>query len=194
MAFQPIQSLVAAAVERYPDRVAVDGPAGRLTYGELDALAEDVAVSLQRRGVGAGALVPLLIPDRGEFAAALLGVLRIGAVAVPLDPAARRFPSARALTDAAAVVLGAGAGPLAAGLLAHGAVPVDIGAAVGASADGRATHHEPAPDDPCYVFFTSGSTGTPKGIVGRLCAIDHFVRWEVGLLGVRPQWRVSQLV
>src|SRR5215212_4593208 len=45
---------------------------------------------------------------------------------------------------------------------------------------------EPGPDDPCYVFYTSGSTGRPKGIVGRLSGIDHFIRWETGLLGVGP--------
>ncbi len=49
------------------------------------------------------------------------------------------------------------------------------------------------PDDPAYIFFTSGSAGTPKGIVGRLKAIDHFIRWEIGLLKIGPDERVSQL-
>jgi amino acid adenylation domain-containing protein len=47
--------------------------------------------------------------------------------------------------------------------------------------------------DLCYVYFTSGSTGDPKGVAGRIGAIGHFVRWEIGALGLNVGTRVTQL-
>src|SRR5262249_17901758 len=44
-----------------------------------------------------------------------------------------------------------------------------------------------------YVFFTSGSTGVPKGIAGQITALDPFIRWEAGALGLTRGIRVAQL-
>ncbi|GII76225.1 hypothetical protein Sru01_12070 [Sphaerisporangium rufum] len=199
MAFEAIQSLVGRAIGRFPDRVAVETPAGRLTYAELDARAGEVAGALRAAGAGAGSLVPVLAADRREIVAALLGVLRIGAVFVPLDMNAPDVRLEQMLEDTAPgwAVVGTGVAETAARVLAAAApaaVRVALAETATATGAGRpASTREPDPDDPAYIFFTSGSTGRPKGIVGRLSGIDHFVRWETGLLGVEPGWRVSQL-
>lgn len=49
-------------------------------------------------------------------------------------------------------------------------------------------------NDPCYIYFTSGSTGRPKAILGRLKAIDHFIRWELKACGIPDDVRASQLI
>lgn len=199
-AFQPIQALVAKAIRRFPDHIAVECADGKLTYAELDRRADDIAVALQEAGAAPGALVPVLAEDRRELVAAVLGVLRIGGVVVPLDATAqqRRLEQALNDTDASWVVTGSDLGGLPAKVLAAAGATettrIDIADTAGTSARRAVVTHEPSPDDPCYVFFTSGSTGRPKGIVGRLGSVDHFIRWETGLLGVDPGWRVSQLI
>ncbi|WP_214410523.1 non-ribosomal peptide synthetase [Sphaerisporangium fuscum] len=193
MAFEAIQSLVGRAIERWPDRVAVETPRGRLTYAELDARADGVAAALQAAGAGAGTPIPVLAEDRREIIAALLGVLRLGGVFVPLDMSAPAPRLAQMLRDSDPgwAVVGSGVEDAAGAVLAAAAP-----AAVRVGVDGTGapvTRHTPGPDDPCAIFYTSGSTGRPKGIVGRLRGIDHFVRWETGLLGVEPGWRVSHV-
>ncbi|AXB47407.1 non-ribosomal peptide synthetase [Amycolatopsis albispora] len=200
MAFEAIQALVAKAIRRFPDHVAVECPGGTLTYAELDRRADDIAAALQEAGAAPGALVPVLAEDRRELVAALLGVLRIGGVVVPLDATAqqRRLEQALIDTDASWVVTGSGLGGLPAKVLAAAGAAettrIDIADTLGASNRRTVVAHEPSADDPCYVFFTSGSTGRPKGIVGRLGSIDHYIRWETELLGVHAGWRVSQLI
>jgi amino acid adenylation domain-containing protein len=195
MAFEAITSLVRGAVERFPDRIAVDAPRGRLTYAELDGKADGIAVALREAGAGARAVVPVLTGDRAEFAAAVLGVLRVGGVVVPLDVGAGRHTLAQVLADTAPahVLVGDDAAALADDLVAPGVTTIPLGTTKPAERDAYPAH-TPGPDDPCYVFFTSGSTGRPKGILGRLGSIDHYVRWETGFLGVDETWRVSQLV
>ncbi|MGA6166308.1 non-ribosomal peptide synthetase [Amycolatopsis magusensis] len=199
-AFESVQALVAKAIRRFPDHIAVECADGKLTYAELDRRADDIAVALQEAGAAPGALVPVLAEDRRELVAAVLGVLRIGGVVVPLDATAqqRRLEQALNDTDASWVVTGSDLGGLPAKVLAAAGATettrIDIADTAGTSARRAVVAHEPSPDDPCYVFFTSGSTGRPKGIVGRLGSVDHFIRWETGLLGVDPGWRVSQLI
>ncbi|MGC7096598.1 non-ribosomal peptide synthetase [Amycolatopsis lurida] len=200
MAFEAIQALVAKAIARFPDHVAVECADGKLTYAELDRRADDIAVALQEAGAAPGSLVPVLAEDRRELVTAVLGVLRIGGVVVPLDATARQRRLEQALndTDASWVVTGSDLGGLPAKVLAAAGATettrIDIADTAGTSARRTVVAHEPSPDDPCYVFFTSGSTGRPKGIVGRLGSVDHYIRWETELLGVDAGWRVSQLI
>lgn len=198
MAFEPIQSLVRAAAERFATRVAIECPQGDLTYGELEARSDQVAADLRAAGAGPSCIVPVLADDRRELVAALLGVLKIGGVFVPLDLSAPalRLRSMLATTAAEWMVVGAGVRARA-GQLADEALPaarrleVDLSLpAVGGKPD---EDYVPHGDDAAYIFFTSGSTGEPKAIVGRLKSLDHYIRWERDLLGTDSGWRVSQL-
>jgi long-chain acyl-CoA synthetase len=56
-----------------------------LTYRELRAAAERTGVWLGSRGVASGDRVAILADNDARWCAAYLGILRIGAVAVPLD-------------------------------------------------------------------------------------------------------------
>src|SRR5437870_2262011 len=75
----------ARAAER-PDAPAVVSAAGIVTYGELDARANRLAVHLKRRGIARGFRVALLAPRSADTYAAILGILKTGSAYVPLDP------------------------------------------------------------------------------------------------------------
>src|SRR5262249_8183727 len=81
-------------VMRAPDRdaLAISGPDGSLSYGELDALADRYAGALRDRGVRPGDRVVLWTGKSIHAVAAMQGALRIGALYVPVtdtNPAAR---------------------------------------------------------------------------------------------------------
>lgn len=57
----------------------------RLSYAELDATSNKVANALIKMGVGKGDRVAILLPNSPEFVALYFGVVKTGAIAVPLN-------------------------------------------------------------------------------------------------------------
>ncbi|MCW3814407.1 non-ribosomal peptide synthetase [Micromonospora sp. DR5-3] len=131
--------------------VAVVAADGAYTVGELRDRAARVAAALAGRGLS-GAPVGVLATRSRDTVVAFLGVLRAGAVFVPLDPdAPTQRLAAQIHAVGAEVVVGVG-GPAT--------VTVDDLVAAG----GPPPAAVPAPADPAYVIFTSGSTGTPRPV------------------------------
>ncbi|MGI5160669.1 amino acid adenylation domain-containing protein [Microbispora sp. CA-102843] len=182
-----VPELVASAVRAHRDAYAV----GDLTYGELDARADELAALLQARGVGPGDIVGVLLGRTPDAVAALLAVWRAGAAYLPLDPGHPGERLAFMLGDSAAALVLTST-DLAGGL--PPGVPVAYTSqAVAVSAVGSA----PAPvavtgDAAAYVIYTSGSTGTPKGVVVEHRNLAARVAWMVREYGLGPGDRVVQ--
>ena len=68
-----------------PHRAAVVYEGGQLSYAELDALSSRLAAGLESAGVGPGDLVGLQLPNIPQFLIAYFGILKAGAVVVPLN-------------------------------------------------------------------------------------------------------------
>lgn len=72
-----------------PDRAALGVTDGKafsfISYGEMWRMAGCIAGDLRRRGIKPGDRVGLLLADRATWALLYLGILRSGAIAVPLD-------------------------------------------------------------------------------------------------------------
>lgn len=140
------------------DRPAVIDARGVTTRRALDAIADGVAVALQRAGVGRGTLVGVVTTRGARQVAAVLGVLRAGGAYVPLSPdlppARLRELVQRARLD---VVVTDQALDLPAALTS---IRVDRELPTGSP---RSPGSQPG--DLAYVIFTSGTTGTPKGVM-----------------------------
>jgi amino acid adenylation domain-containing protein len=156
-----------------PDGVAVTFANRSLTYAELNARANAVAVELQALGVGPDTLVGLYAERSLNMVVGLLGILKAGGAYVPLDP---NFPAERV----AFMVKDSGLQTIIStnGLV----VPAQkLGAAnvlnldtLPEEADHKAAarvrdHHL------AYVIYTSGSTGTPKGVQLPHRALSNFL-------------------
>jgi len=74
------------AKDMYPKRAAVQLDDLVLTYDELDERSARVAGLLAARGVEAGDRVGLMLPNVPQFPMLYYGVLRAGAVVVPMNP------------------------------------------------------------------------------------------------------------
>src|SRR6267142_5359107 len=86
--------MVGPLLDRHVTEGRGDSPALRtaqrdLSYGELQALVNRAGNALREAGVEPEQRVAILVHDRPEFVAAFLGAMKIGAVPVPMNTAAR---------------------------------------------------------------------------------------------------------
>ena len=81
---------------KHADRIALRTASGATTtYAELDNLTARAAGLLAEAGVGVGDRVGLMLPNVPEFAVVYYGVLRAGAIVVPMNPLLKCFPGPR---------------------------------------------------------------------------------------------------
>jgi long-chain acyl-CoA synthetase len=83
---QLLTELVEASVRRWPSRTAIAYYGARWSYRRLWKESERFAASLGRESVGPGDRVGLFLPNCPAYPIAFFGVLRLGAIVVPVSP------------------------------------------------------------------------------------------------------------
>jgi len=143
------------------DALVADGRAW--SYAQLAGEAERVAAGLARAGIRAGDRVALLVGNRPEFVFALLGILRLGAIAVPMGTRLQTPEIAYILGQCTAAALVHDA-ELAGRLPAPSETPSLRARYVDAPrADEPIADASPGEEDTAVILYTSGTTGRPKG-------------------------------
>jgi amino acid adenylation domain-containing protein/non-ribosomal peptide synthase protein (TIGR01720 family) len=149
-----------------PDAVALVDEGEQLSYGCLNARANQVARHLNALGIGRESKVAICLERSAELVVSILGVLKAGAAYVPLDPSYPRERLEFMLQDVGSSALLSRHG-LRERLPADRApvlVDLDAELALVAGRDARNREAPAYPDGLAYVIYTSGSTGTPKGV------------------------------
>ncbi|MGH9245447.1 MAG: class I adenylate-forming enzyme family protein [Acidimicrobiales bacterium] len=77
--------LLVRGAERHPDRDAVVFPDQRVSYGDLDGRASDMARALAAAGVDPGDHVGIVMANCPELLDVMFGILYLGAVVVPIN-------------------------------------------------------------------------------------------------------------
>ncbi|MFI7297216.1 benzoate-CoA ligase family protein [Streptomyces sp. NPDC050121] len=133
------------------------------THGEVHALAARAAGVLAGHGVRPGDRVLLALPDGIAWVTAFLGVARLGAVAVLVNPELPAAEHAFMAEDTGAVLCLTGPG-LEDRFTERARLGADQFLALAPTAVPAPAHPVDA-DAPLYVQYTSGTTGRPKGVV-----------------------------
>ena len=168
MVKRTIHNLFALQVLRTPEKTAVVFGNSSLSYKELDEKSNQLANYLIQEGVRKEDFVPICIDPSLEMIVSILGVLKAGAVYVPIDP---EYPSERisyVINDTKCnTVITNGTNCQLIKALINEAVLITI------DSDWHMIQqmetHVPLVDvdanNLAYVIYTSGSTGTPKGVM-----------------------------
>lgn len=181
-----LHQLVADAAAAVPERLAVAGPDGTLSYGQLSARANAIAHQLRLAGVGPGDRVLIWSDKSCASVAGMHAALCLGGAYVPADasaPVPRVATMARDCAASAVLTTGDRLPAIAAEL-----GPQTRCLDLSGPADGPAqpVFTATGPDDLAYILYTSGSTGTPKGVCVSHRGARAFVDWAVALLAARP--------
>src|SRR3954451_1582158 len=173
----------------FPRKVALTFEGRNYTYAELDEWSNRVAEGLARLGIGRGDRVALFLPNIPEFAAAYLGIQKLGAIAVSLNSTLRREETKFILNDSAAVALftavelrenvDAAASPA----LKH-VIVAEVMDDLTAGTTGEFTPAVMDRDDPSGILYTSGTTGEPKGAClshGNVISNMHAFNFNCGM-------------
>ncbi|MFV0475631.1 MAG: AMP-binding protein [Pikeienuella sp.] len=82
----PLTEYLREWAKRAPDNIAFDFYGREISFAELDAQSDRFAALLQAEGVGPGDRVGVFLGNCPQFAYAFFGILKAGAVHVPVNP------------------------------------------------------------------------------------------------------------
>lgn len=168
-------------LQRNPDKLAVIGPLGSMTYRELAAEAARWGNAFVARGLERGERIAFFLDDTPSFPAAFFGAVRAGFVPVLLNIQTKPDVLNYFLQDTGArfAVVDADLAHLFAGPTLDGTALQAVVVTNGPATDGMQVSADrflapydagldcadTGPDDMAFWMYSSGSTGRPKGIV-----------------------------
>lgn len=159
-----LPALVAERVEVSPDAVAVVYEGRQYSYREINEEANRLAHWLIEQSIGAEDRVAVVLDKSPELVITALGILKAGAVYVPVDPTYPEDRLSFILDDAQAKLV-----------LRQ---PVSDLAEYPASDPAADELLRPLrPDNTAYLIYTSGSTGLPKGVPVTHAPIAEYFVW-----------------
>lgn len=169
-----------AALAARGDAPALTGADGTVSAAMLREDAARWEAALGRAGITAGEVVALMRDPGRDYLGALLGCLRAGVVAAPLDP---RRPPLSVRDIAAETGIRAVVAPAAIAAELPGLIhldPADLPPVRGG------TPAAPHPDAPAVLIHTSGSTGRPKAVALARGALLNRLIWAITELPATP--------
>ncbi|MEH2059252.1 MAG: amino acid adenylation domain-containing protein [Nostoc sp.] len=206
------QQLLEISAEKYPDKAAVIYKNSAITYQDLDAVSSQLAWVLKRSGVEKGDRIGIYLNKSIEAVAAIFGILKAGAVYVPLDPSAPVRRVASIIQDCQIEVLISTAKKILSleqvlpkftlirQAIIVGEDTFQISGTIETLISWQDVLQAPLSSLPvnevseidiAYILYTSGSTGTPKGVTISHGAALNFVNWSSECFQVRDSDRVS---
>lgn len=181
-----IHHLLENSAELFPDKVAVIHEKTRMTYSQINHAANHLADYLIKIGVKKGCLIPMIFENSPEYIIAYYGIMKAGAVAVPLGTdlkpdsisfyikeldshiliASSRFEKLLKASD----LLSLGISELVLGnpSNAWNGKPIKIADFISIITSDKPCDSPNVSidsDDLANIIYTSGSTGTPKGVM-----------------------------
>jgi long-chain acyl-CoA synthetase len=166
-----LAEILTESAVRYPDRTAIKLDDLEINYAFLDHASKLAAGFLRDRGVVAGDRVAISLPNVPYFPVVYYAIVRLGAVAVPLNVLNKAREVTYYLKDSEAKLLFAWhdfagecePGAADAGVESVLVKPGEFEQLMGAVSEPYDAMADRAADDTAVILYTSGTTGQPKG-------------------------------
>ncbi len=163
----PLGEVLRRTAAAHGDRPALLGEHRQLTWAELDAAVDRVAVAWEDAGLPPGAPVAFLLNKRPEVVVGFLACARAGAVFVPvnfkLHP--EQIEDQLEVAGVQAIVWEPAFEALARHLAPKVRWSIPVAEMEPSTPSTRRPRFVATADTVCYLNYTSGSTGRPKGAI-----------------------------
>jgi long-chain acyl-CoA synthetase len=191
-----LATILEESTRKNPDKVAIILDDFKMTYGQLDEAANQVANALRASGINPGDRVGMMMPNVPHFPMIYFGILKAGAIAVPMNVLLKAPEIEYYLSDSGAKAflyweLFADAALEGAGRVDSIENKIHVTMLGGEAPEGTSEFfgwigQQPkefdtvatGPDDICLLIYTSGTTGKPKG-----AALTNFNLFECCHIG-----------
>jgi amino acid adenylation domain-containing protein/non-ribosomal peptide synthase protein (TIGR01720 family) len=169
-----------------PENPALEYEEEKVTYGQLNDVADKLAAKLQAAGIRAGDIVGMLCERSIEAIVCILAVLKAGGAYLPID---RDYPPERKKyiienSGINVLLIEAGLEQQDHELLNSHPEPetitVDYHTLKEEKVARKFDKADVTGDNPAYVIYTSGTTGNPKGTQLRHRNVMNYVWWGAG--------------
>lgn len=183
-----VRDFIENSADRTPEKVALICDGQRLTYRELDGMADRIAHGLRHQGIKRGDRVAIYLHNSVEAVVAIFGTLKAGATFVAINPTTKRDKLIYILNNcrASLVFVDSASDFAAPGSLAEKSVPSLLGCilcgttpALSSGPDGCRMRFQEILErfpalrlprqnidlDLACLIYTSGTTGDPKGVM-----------------------------
>ena len=151
----------------FPCRIAVVYEGLELTYSELHYRSNQLAGLLLTKGVRKGDLVPVCMERSEELLICLLGIMKAGAVYIPIDPeqGINRMQYILEESDPQLIIADPTGYELLQGLTDSNVLNLQVLEVEVSQMPGEDILTKIEPQDLAYIMYTSGSSGHPKGVM-----------------------------
>ncbi|MEA2372369.1 MAG: long-chain acyl-CoA synthetase [Solirubrobacteraceae bacterium] len=186
-----LANMLSDAVDRNRTGVALRIDDRAISYELFDAASARVAGLLGASGIGRGDRVGLMLPNLPHFPIAYYGILRLGAIVVPMNVLLKQREIAYYLGDSQASVLlawegfaeEAQAGAERAGVGCRLVGPGELGRLISDESPLDEVASVEA-DETAVILYTSGTTGAPKGAELTHANLTRNAEVSAGLFGL----------
>jgi len=163
-------------VNRQPDAIAIKCQGELLTYRQLNSQANQLAIYLHKRGIIPESLVGIYAERSLDIVVGILGILKAGAIFIPLDPAYPKERIAFILEEAQMQLLITQKHLVE--QIPGGKTSLVLRDIEGEQIDVEREILLPTAvnsENLAYIMYTSGSTGKPKGVQITRCQLDYYI-------------------
>lgn len=181
--------LFSAQVLRTPDHIAVVHGNSELSYQELEVRANQLANYLRSKGVSTGTHVAILVERSVEMIIGLLGILKAGAVYIPLNNNQPLSHQQQIIAESKSEFL-----------LCSSAVTANYQQikTLGIDDDLILEHSTAdlnlslSPEAIAYIIYTSGTTGKPNGVLVNHRSVVNLLTYQQQIFGIDSEESILQ--
>lgn len=182
--FDSVLQLIEERACKFPEKPALRSGTASMSYGELWQHAETIAAYLiQEKGILPGDFIAIMLPREMDFVPVVLGVLKAGAVYIPLDPNYPRKHIQSVLSDCQPALIVTNQLDIADDCVSPGEMK---------TSSSKEMMKYPVIDENslAYLIYTSGSTGPPKGVMIKHHSLSNYLSWAVDTYAPKHEFQM----